>query len=464
MHRNGEQFRCQVQKVRERISAGELAFIDCLTGETVQAAIDHLGIVFRQRIYTPWVTLWLFIFQTMSGVSCADAVSRLIAHRASRNQEPCSPETKSYCTARTTLPETFYQFIFRDLGYRALRQAPKAWKFFGRDVKAVDGTTVSMPETEENCEEYPLADPARAGLSFPLARLLVMFSLSVGVALEVVISPYRGKRTGEYALLRQLVDKLEPNDILLGDGGFCSYCHLAELQQREVDFVVRAEHSHLANFDAIKRLGKHDMLYLWSKPKGKPDTFDRSEFNALPNELRVRVVTVHVDKPGFRTKQFDILTTLTDHKLFRPDDLADLYFCRWQAELYLRDIKATLGMDQLKCKSPETVRREIYTHLIAYNLIRIQMAKAANLSGILPQVISFTSSVNTILQFQAHFTKMSEQVLAVMLATIAHRRVGKQPDRFEPRAVKRRSPHDLLTKPREQARKALLKNDLSLTP
>jgi len=464
MHRSGEPFRCQVQKVRERISAGELAFIDCLTGETFQAAIDRLGIVFRERIYTPWVTLWLFLFQTMSGVSCADAVSRLIAHRASRNQEPCSPETKSYCTARTTLPEAFYQFIFQDLGHRALRQAPKAWRFFGRDVKVVDGTTVSMPETEENCEEYPLADPSRAGLSFPLARLVVMFSLSVGTALEVVISPYRGKRTGEYALLRQLVDKFEPNDIFLGDGGFCSYCHLAELHQREVDSVVKAEHSHLDNLVVIKRLGKHDMLYQWSKPKGKPDTFDRSEFNALPNELRVRLVTVHVDKPGFRTKQFDVLTTLTDHKLFRSDNLADLYFRRWQAELYLRDIKATLGMDQLKCKSPGTVRREIYVHLIAYNLVRIQMAEAANLSGILPQEISFTSSLNTILQFQAQFTKMSDQVLAVMLATIANRRVGKQPDRFEPRAVKRRSPHALLTKPREQARKSLLENDLSLTP
>jgi hypothetical protein len=460
MHGKREPFRCQVQSIREKIDAGELAFIDCLTGETVQAAISQLGIVFRERIYSPWVTLWLFLVQTLSGESCSDAVSRLIAHRVSKNQEPCSPETKSYCRARTTLPEAFYQFIFRELGHRALRRAPTAWKFFGRDVKVVDGTTVSMPETEENCEEYPLADPARAGLSFPLARLIVVFSLSVGAAVEVAISPYRGKRTGEYALLRRLVDQFQPNDILLGDAGFCSYCHLAELRQRGVDSVVKAEHSHLDNLVAIKKLGKHDMLYQWSKPKWKPDTFDRSEFNALPNELRVRLVTVRVDKPGFRTKQFDVLTTLTDHTLFRPDDLADLYFRRWQAELYLRDIKATLGMDQLKCKSPGMVRREIYAHLIAYNLVRIQMAEAACLSGILPQQISFASSLNTILQFQAQFKEMSDQVLAVMFATIAHRRVGKQPDRFEPRAVKRRSPHALLNKPREEARKSLLENDL----
>ena len=462
MHRKGESFRCQVQRVREKVDAGDLVFMDCLSGETIQAVIDQLGIEFRERIYTPWVTLWLFLFQTLSKSkgTCAAAVSRFIVHRTAQGQAPCSPETKSYCSARRKLPEAFYQTIFRKLGHHASRQAASVWKFFDREVKVVDGTTVSMPETEENCEEYPLADPARAGLSFPMARLLVIFSLSVGTALEVAISPYRGKRTGEYALLRQLVDSFEPNEILLADAGFCSYCHLVELHQRGVDSVVKAEHSRLGNLVAIKRLGKDDVLYRWSKPNGKPDTFDRSEFNALPGELLIRVVTVRVDQPGFRTKQFDIVTTLTNHKLYRRDDLADLYFRRWRAELYLRDIKSTLGMDQLKCKSPEMVRREIYVNLIAYNLVRIQIAEAAYASGIQPHQISFSSTVDTILQFQAEFKQPSNRALAVMLAVIANRRVGKQPDRVEPRAVKRRSPHALLTKPRAEARNELLQNDL----
>lgn len=455
MDRKGKQFRCQVQKFREQIESGNLAFVDSLSCKAVENAIAKLLIQFRSRIYTPWVTLRLFVFQVMSGGACSDAVSLLIADLTSRNEEPCSPETGSYCSARSRLPEKFYQLICQSLGYDSLQQSPTEWNLFGRNVKVVDGTTVSMPETEDNCTEYPLQDPERAGLSFPLARLLVMFSLSVGTVLEVAISPYRGKQTGEYALLRQFRAAFEPGDILLGDAGFCSYCHLAELLQRSVDSVVKAEHSHLANLVLVKKLGKHDLLYRWLKPKGKPVTFDRSEFNALPDEILIRLVTVEVDYPGSRTEQFDVLTTLTDHKKFRAIDLADLYRRRWLAELFIRDIKSTLGMDQLRCETPEMVRKEIHTHLIAYNVVRIQMAQAAHLADILPEQISFTSSLKTILQFQAQFEKMDARVVATMLATISRRRVAKQPGRHEPRAVKRRSPHPLLTKPRAEARSLL---------
>ena len=463
MNHKRNQFRCQVQKFREKIESEKLAFADSLSVRAVEGAINHLQIEFRERVYTPWVTLWLFLFQILSRGSCADAVSRLIVDLVCRNKPPCSPQTGAYCEARSRLPEEFYQYICQTLGYDSLQQAPTEWKFFGRNVKVVDGTTVSMPETEDNCAEFPLQYPSRAGISFPLARLLVMFSLSVGTVLEVAISPYRGKQTGEYALLREFRKAFEPSDILLGDAGFCSYCHIVELHQRGVDSVVKAEHSRLGNLVAVKQLAKHDVLYRWPKPKGKPDTFGRSEFNALPDEILVRLVTVRVDQPGFRTKQFDVLTTLTEHKKFRASDLANLFRRRWYAELFIRDIKVALGMDQLKCQTPEMVRKEIHAHLIAYNLVRIQIAQAAHLAGVLPEQISFTSSLNTILQFQAAFQQMSKHAIACMLATISQRRVGKQPDRFEPRAVKRRQPHAMLTKPRAELRNMLLENDLELT-
>jgi hypothetical protein len=462
-HHKGRKFQSQVQKFREQIKAGRLTFSDSLSSEVVENTLEKLRIEFRERIYTPWVTMWLFLYQTMVGGSCADAVSRLIADLVRRNQQPCSPETGSYCQSRARLPEGFYKSICQTLGNEVSRQSPKQWKAFGRNVKVVDGSTVSMPETEDNCEEFPLQDPDRAGLSFPLARILVVFSLSVGTVLEAAISPYRGKKTGEYALLREVADTFEANDILLGDAGFCSYCHLTELRQRQVDSVVKAEHSHLGNLVKIKKLTKDDVLYRWPKPKGKPDTFDRDEFNALPDEMLIRLVKVRVEQPGFRTVQFDVLTTLTDSQLYPASDLAELYRRRWQAELYIRDIKTTLGMDELKCKTPVMVRKEIYAHLIAYNLVRIHMAQAAHLAGILPEQISFTSSLRTILQFQAQFQIMSTQVLAVMLATISQRRVGKQPDRFEPRAVKRRSRQALLTKPRAKARKELAENNLRVS-
>lgn len=463
MDHKGSRFFSQVQKCRDQIENGELAFAGCLSGEIVTRAIEQCRIEFRERIYTPWITMWLFLYQVMTLGSCSDAVSRLIVHLARGGHKPCSPDTGAYCGARNRLPEDFYRFICLALGRDSLNQSPRQWRFFGRHVKVVDGTTVSMPETDENCAEFPLENPERAGLSFPLARMLVTFSLSVGTIVEVAISPYRGKQSGEYALLRKTVDAFDPGDIFLADAGFCSYCHLAELHQRGVDSVVKAEWSRLVNLVAVKKLAKHDVLYRWPKPNGKPDTFDRAEFNALPDEILVRIVTVRVTQAGFRTIQFDVLTTLTDHKQFPASEIADLFRRRWQAELFIRDIKSTLGMDQLSCRTPDMVRKEIYAHLTAYNVVRIHMAQAAHLAGLSPDQISFTSSLKTLLQFQAQFHAITSEITAILLATISHRRVGKQPDRLEPRAVKRRQPHAYLTKPRAEARKALLENSLALT-
>lgn len=459
MDRKTKQFRCQVQKIRERVEVGQLAFTDGLSGDVVEKAIDQFGVEFRETTYTPWITLWLFLYQVMSRGACADAVARLIAHRIGNGQQPCSPGTGSYCEARNRLPENLYESILQQTGHNSSQQAPAEWKFYGRDVKVGDGATASMPETEENCKEFPLQYPERVGISFPIARIMVLFSLSVGTVLEAVISPYRGKRTGEYAMLRALVDSFEPNDIFLADRGFCSFCHVVELHQRGVDSVIKFEETRESNLAFVKQLAKNDRLYRWQKPSNRPETFTRDEFNASPDEILVRLVTVHVDQPGFRATQFDVLTTLTDHKQYPLNDLADLYRRRWQAELFLRDIKATLGMDELSCKSPEMVRKEIYAYLIAYNLVRIQMAQAACLSEIYPHQISFTTSLNTILQFQTQFRQMNVTTIATMLATIAYHQVGKQPNRVEPRAIKRRpkSKYDFLTMPREESRIALMK-------
>lgn len=456
MDRKTKQFRCQVQKIREQIEQGLLAFTGGLSSDIVQEAIDRAGVEFRERIYTPWVTLWLFLYQIMARGACADAVSHLIAHRIGNGQQPCSPSTTSYCEARSRLPKSFYHSILVQTGGNASQQAPTEWKFHGRDVKVGDGTTVSMPETDENCEEFPLQDSERAGLSFPLARILVLFSLSVGTVLEAAISPYRGKRTGEYAMLRTLVGSFQSNDVFLADRGFCSFCHIVELHQRGVDSVVKLEETREGNLTFVKRLAKNDRLFRWRKPIGKPETFTRDEFNALPDEILVRLVTVKVDQPGFRVKQFDILTTLTNHKQYPSLDLADLYRRRWQAELFLRDIKVSLGMDRLRCESPEAVYKEIYAHLIAYNLVRIQIAQAAYVSSLCPQKISFTTSLKTILRFRTQFQQLNAITVATMLATIAYHQVGRQPDRTEPRAIKRRPKHDYLTVPRQQSRNALL--------
>jgi hypothetical protein len=428
----------------------------------------QLDLEFRERIYTPWVTLWAFLSQVMScDGSCAFAVSKVIAHCVQQRRKPCSPSTTTYCEARNRLPEELYAHLVRETGRQASKQTPDDWRLHGRVVKVVDGTTVSMPDTKENREEYPLQDPDRVGLSFPMARLLVVFSLSVGTVLECAISPYRGKGTGEHSMLRTMIagDVFEPGDICLGDAGFCSYAHVAALQVNGVDVVVKLEETRRSNLTFVKRLGRSnsDRLYRWRKPKHPPESFSREDFRALPDEIEVRLVTVHVSEPGFRVRTFDVLTTLTDHQQYAADELAALFRLRWKCELFLRDIKTTLRMDQLRCKTPDTVRKEIFTHLLAYNLIRIQIAQAASCLDMCPSEISFKSATKTITIFQDQFHNLSVDQLATMLATIAYHRVGKQPNRIEPRKIKRRPSHSYLTQPREVERKAILKNSLKLS-
>lgn len=450
MDRKRNQFACQVQKIRESIDAGKLVFQDGLSIKLIEEAISRYVAEFRDRVYTPWTTLWLFLNQVISRSSCQRAVSRFIAYRAAHGQSPCSPKTTAYCGGRQRLPIEFYQFLMEESGRRTAAKALESWKFHGREVKPVDGTTVSMPETEDNVEAYPLQDKSRAGISFPLARLLVVFSLSVGTVLKVARAPYRGKGTGEYSLLREVLSVFNQGDIALGDCGFCSFSHLAELHQRGVDSVVKLEGTRLGNFILVKRLGKNDAHYRWTKPKSQPETFSSEEFKSLPAELLVRIITVYVRQRGFRTQRFDIVTTLTDHQEYPAEELALLYRRRWWAELYLRDIKSTLEMDHLSCKTPEMVEKEIYVHLLAYNMIRIQMAEAAQLADLPPYKISFKSTLETIIEFQSCQQPTTNTMQATMYATIAFHQVGKQPNRNQPRAVKRREKHELLTKPRSE--------------
>lgn len=447
MDRSKGTFARQVRIIREKIEAGDLVFCECLHQEMLERAIEECGIEFRDRIYTPWVSLWLFLNQVLQRSSCQRVVSQLIAYRESRGLPLCSPKTTAYCEGRSRLPEELYKTVLCQCGQQAADSAPAEWNYRGRAVKVMDGTTVSLPETNENCKQYPLQDPRRAGLSFPMVRMLVLFSLSVGTVLEVVLAPYRGKATSEYALLRQLRHALQKNDLVLADCGFCSFAHLAELRGQGVDSLVKLDASRRSNLKFVKRLGKRDALYRWKKPRSRPETFSPEEFQALPEEMLVRIIRVCVAQKGFRCKVFEIVTTLTDHETYLAEELADLYRRRWAAELSFRDIKSTLKMDYLSCKSPEMAHKELYAHLIAYNLIRIQIAQAAELADIRPEQISFKAALETILEFQA-YRAFPTSTLAVMHATIAFHRVGKQPHRNEPRVLKRRQKHSLLTQPR----------------
>ena len=459
-------FREQVRFLRRQfLQDGELPFTDALSESAVTQALKALDVVWLDRIYSPLVTLWVFLGQVLSqDHSCRAAVARLIVHRISRGQRPCSAETGAYCQARKRLPEEFYAEVARKTGQSLDNGAKKEWLWKGRRVLAYDGSTVSMPDTAENQQAYPQPPQQQPGLGFPLARIAAFFSLSCGAVLDLAICSYSGKGHSELGMLHKLWDLLRPGDIMLADSYMCAWHEIFLLKQRGIDSVTRLHHCRKTDFRRGKRVGKGDHIVEWPKPEFiRSIGWQRSK--ALPEQLTIRETRVQVLQPGFRSRNIIIVSTLLDAEEVAASDLASLYRARWNAELDLRSLKQTMQMDILRCKTPELVRKEIWTHILAYNLIRTIIAQAANKHHIEPRTISFkgavqiTGSVSTIVATQGDRDRAHRQYLyQKLLDAVATHRVADRPDRFEPRQRKRRQKkYDRMMKPRNELKREMLK-------
>ena len=348
------------------------------------------------------------------------------------------------------LPEEALHGLVRETGRQIEDESPETWFWHGRRVRVVDGSTITMPDTEENQAAYPQQKTQKPGCGFPIARILVIFSLSLGTVLEAAIGKYHGKQTGENSLFRTLYDALDESDIILADRYFSGWSDIALPLARGIDIVVRKHQARSTDFRTGERLSKDDHLIFWTRPR-RPKWMSAEQYAALPGELTLREVRIRVAQPGFRTKSLVVVTTLLDAEEYPPEEIALLYRRRWQAELHLRSLKIVLQMDHLRCKTPERVRNEFYTHLLAYNLIRGVMAAAAFQSGKSPWEISFKATLQTLDQFlPILLSKVSSEAWCEALMTaVATHNVGARPDRFEPRLRKRRpKPYKHLREPR----------------
>jgi len=443
-----------------------LPFADSLSEEAIAEVFDEEDASFAEdqdAVYTPAITLWAFLSQVLfkdEQRSCVAAVARVVTLLVSLERGCCSTNTGAYCRARGKLSETVIHRLTADVAEGCEQQVDAEWLWRGRHVTMIDGTTVSMPDTPENQEAYPQPGTQRQGLGFPVARVAVLMSLATGMLKDMAMGPYKGKATGETALLRQLLDRFEPGDVLLGDRYFCSYFMIALLMERGIDFVTRVHQLRTVDFRRGHRLGKGDHVVPWRLPQ-KPEWMDQQTYDRMPASIEVRQMQVHVSQPGFRTDSFVVVTTLTDAEKYTTDDLAELYHSRWLAELDIRAIKIGMGMDVLRCKTPEMVRKEMWTCLLAYNLIRQTMLQAAHESGLQPRQLSFTAALQSIaaswLVIVLSKDRVAARLVEATLAALPEHVVGNRPGRVEPRAIKRRpKPHDLLTKPRAQARAELI--------
>ncbi len=463
---NHGRFRQQLSFLkRQFLQDGDLPLGDVLSDETVSLAMASIKVCWLDRIYSPLITLWVFLGQVLSADhSCRAAVARLIAHRLSRGQRACSAETGAYCQARKRLPEEFFSNVARQTGRALEANVDPQWLWKKRRVYVFDGSTVSMPDTSQNQAAYPQNVVQKAGVGFPIARIAAIFSLACGAVLDVGICRYAGKGQSELGMLRTLWNLFLPGDIMLADRLMCTWTEMVMLKQRGVDCVCRFTSHRKADFRRGKRLGQDDHIVKWLKPM-KPRSIDRATYNTLPEFLMIRECRVQITQPGFRIKTLVIATTLTDADAFSKNDLAELYRARWNAELDLRSLKQTLQMDVLRCKTPELVRKELWTHILAYNLIRTIIAQSATQHDIEPRAISFKGAIQTLEAFQPviailgqHNNAFRKDLYQHLLNAIAKHRVADRPDRYEPRQAKRRPKnYDRMMKPRHEVKRDMLK-------
>jgi putative transposase len=446
-----------------------LRFASVLTEDTIEQAFAEADADFGQDdedIYSPALTLWAFLSQVLhTGPmrSCAAAVARVVVLLVALGKKPCSDNTGAYCRARNKLPVPVLKYLTTKVAKGCEQQLPRRWLWKGRHVHLVDGTTVSMPDTEANQEAFPQCSAQAEGVGFPIARVVVLLSLATAMVQDMAMGPYQGKETGETALLRELLKDFNNGDILLADCYYCSYFMIALLLELGIDFVARLHHKRDYDFQRGRRLGHGDHVVQWLKPQ-RPSWMDQETYQRLPDSIKVREILVQVNEPCFRVESLVVATTLLDADAYSKEDVAELYHQRWLVELDIRAIKISLGMDVLRCKTPDMVRREMWTCLLAYNLIRQTMLEAALRTPRSPRELSFTATLTKLAAAWQLLAMMEDawlvQMIDTTLADLTQHRVGHRPNRVEPRKVKRRpKAHKLLTEPREQARAKLLQGN-----
>lgn len=458
-YRTANKLQKHVQNIRDQIdqSTDQPTFDVGLDQQHLHQQAQQLGFQIRDIIYTPWRTLCLWISQLLAQKGCSFAVALLISvlQREGHPKIP-SEDTGTYCQARDRLPLALLEKLTLQTADCANESQDQQWFWHGRRVQVIDGSLVLVPETDANVEQFPRVEEDRVGLSDPMLRFVCVFSLATAVVFDWAYAGYRGKGTGEASLFTQVMEGLEEGDVVLGDRQFCSYSHIAWLQRHRIDCVICLNQSRLSAMQKLKKLRGGGTLYRWNKPQSRPESWTKEQFASLPDGIEVRVVEVSVETKGFRPKSFQVVTTLTDAQRYCGRSICDLYLRRWSCEVYLRDIKKSVGMTMLVSKTPEMIHKELVCYFLAYNLIRKEMVRAGVLAQCEANELSFQNAVNTFSNFGCVWGQLDTEAICWVWALMGRSKVGQRPNRQEPRKIKRKkSKFQRLKEPREQARKRL---------
>ena len=449
----------------------DLPFASLLDSEWIQDVFRKHQSLFG-GIYHTTIVLWAFLSQVLRDgkeASCQSAVSRISAFLIRAGRKPPTADTGDYCRARAKLSEFAIKQVCIGVATQAQSQANAEWLWETRDAYLVDGFTFQMPDTPENQKAYPQHTAQKPGLGFHIARVTCMISLATGTVINAAFGRYKGKGTGETALFKQLLGSLKKGDVVVADRHYCCYWLICALMKMGVDVCFRKHQARHTDFRKGRRLGKQDHIVSWKKGT-RPEWMSKEEYASLPNEITLREIRYMIEEPGRKQEAFIVATTMLDpqgESAATKDQIAELYGYRWNIELDIRSIKSFMNLSHVRCKSPEMVHREVWTTLLAYNLIRTTIALAANLFNTRPRQISFVSACQYVLASWQEAYQIEDKVLLEnycreMLKAISQCEVGNRPGRFEPRVVKRRrDQYKKMMKPRSELRKRLERNDNS---
>jgi putative transposase len=455
------------QKIVDAFLGGEgLPFAEVLSSERIERVFKKHDCLFGLHgVYTTAIMVWSFLSQVLRDgkeASCQAAVARVVSYCQMQGLPTPTEDTGDYCRARAKLSSAALRDLSCEVAEEVEQTADPKWLWKGKHhAKLVDGFTFTMPDTPKNQAMYPHLRTQKPGVGLPIARAAVIVSLATACVMDLAFGPYQGKETGESALLRTMLASLSRGDIAVMDRYYCSFMMIALLLCQGTQTCARKQHLRHSDFRRGRRLGKYDHLIVWTRPP-RPTWMDEETYRQIPETLVLREIRFNIVEPGRRTESIDIITTLVDADEYTKEDIAELYGCRWNSELDIRSIKSNLHLGHVRCKSPEMVQRELWTTILAYNLIRITAAGAALLHKKQPRQISFTSTCQYVL---ASWMQWSTQgvsparlasYLLTMLKQIAACEVANRPGRLEPRVLKRRRHgYKLMMKPRNELRREL---------
>ena len=454
MHTNYSAVKHQQHRISDHHSKLDaLGFFNQLTSDQLFERVESLLPVHRERTFPPTETLSLFLSQAVSDDrSCRNVVNQSTIARLIGGLPKCSTATGGYCKARARLPVDMVRALTRFTGQLIDQKVCDKWRWQGRRVRIVDGTTVTLPDTPENQRRYPQLRAQKPGLGFPMCRLVGITCLSSGALLDSAMCPVSGKGNDEQSLLRTMIKTFENNDILLGDAFYATYFLIAKLQEMGVDAVFEQHGSRKrrTDFRRGKKLGSKDHLIVINRPRLPPAWMSQETFDSMPETLTVRELNV---------KGKILITTLCCPVTATKEDLKNLYKSRWNIELDIRHIKTTMGMDALSCLSPDMAEKEIWVYLLAYNLIRLIMIESALLCDVIPRQLSFKHTIQLWLTFHQQTGTANIELIKELLLLVGQLRVGNRTRRVEPRVIKRRpKAYSMMVKSRSTLRQEIVQN------